>query len=226
MYWFDHVLVVVFAVLLPFHGWRQYPLFIELVKRNPKVVRRNVYISNIIMLWLMAIVVLAVWNYAQRSYTDLGLVSISGAPGFVSIIVAIILIAMIIQYYKAILKSERKLQWVFVPELLPRTNTELKLFIYLSATAGITEEILFRGYLMWYLLHFGNIGFAILLSSVLFTSAHAYQGLKAVLIIFPVALILCFLYVYSQSLLVPMLLHIAINSYAGIFGQKMLANSE
>jgi len=178
------------------------------------------------MLWFMALAVIAAWSYAQRSYADLGLVSISGIPGVVSIIAAIILIAMVIQYYKAILQSERKLQWVFVPELLPHTNKELKLFFYLSATAGITEEILFRGYLIWYMSHFGNIVFAIFISSLLFTFAHAYQGLKATFVIFPVALVLCFLYVYSESLLVPILLHAAINSYAGIYGQKMLANAE
>jgi len=225
MYWFDHALVILFTVLLPFHGWRQYPLFVELVKRNPKVVRRSVYISNIIMLWSLAIAVIVIWIYAQRTYNELGLTSLRGDSAVVSLVVVIVLIAMVIQYYKALLQSERKHHWVFVPELLPRTNSELKLFLYLSATAGITEELLFRGYLMWYLSHYGNIGFTILVSSFLFTLAHAYQGFRATLVIFPVALVLCLLYVYSNSLLVPMLLHAAMNSYAGVFGKKLFSDS-
>jgi len=224
MYWIDHVLVLMFTVLLPYHGWRRYPLFIKLVNENPKIVRRGVYISNIIMLWLLAFSVLVIWSYTDRSDSELGLTQLSGLPGAISLAIVLVIIALVMIYYKILILSKNKHHWVFVPELLPRTKSELKLFFYLSATAGITEELLFRGYLIWYLLHFGNIFFAFLVSSVLFTFAHAYQGIKAVLVIFPIALVFALLYLYSKSLLAPMLLHAAINSYAGIYGRKLFAN--
>jgi len=97
----------------------------------------------------------------------------------------------------------------------------LHLFLLLYVTAGIAEEILFRGYLIWYLSQFGSTAFAVVVSSLIFAVAHAYQGVKAVAVIVPISLVFVFLYLYSGSLLPPILLHAAINSYAGIYGRKI-----
>lgn len=224
MSWFDHLFILFFTVVLPYHGWRSYPRFVEIVKHDPKSARRGIYISNMIALWVLTSMVLLVWNFTERPVALLGLMPLTGMEALVSLSIVIALIAVAIIYYRTLMQLDRKYQWTFVPELLPRTRQELKLFLYLSVTAGFAEEILYRGYLMWYLLHFGNILFAVLFSSVLFAVAHAYQGRNATLVIFPVGLLFALLYVYSGSLLAPILLHIAINSYAGIYGRKMFGN--
>ena len=224
MSWFDHLLVFVFVVVLPYHGWRNYPKFIDLVARDPETVRRGVYLGNMIALWGLMLTVAGAWGYFDRPFAQLGLAPLTGLPAVVSLAVVLLVIAIAIIFYRAIMGLEKKYQWAFVPELLPHTLPELRLFIGLSVTAGIAEETLFRGYLIWYLSQFGGMTFAVIASSVLFAIAHAYQGAKATIVIFPIGLLLALLYVYSGSLLAPMMLHAAINCYAGIYGRKMFGD--
>jgi len=221
MQWFDHLLVLVFAVMAPYQGWRTYPRFLELLKKDPVNTRRRVYLSNIVALWVFTLLVLGGWVYANRPLADLGLAPLSGVPAVVSITIVILVIAVAIVFYRTIIRLDDKYNWTFVPELLPHNQQELRIFLLLSATAGIAEEILFRGFLIWYLSQFGNTAFAVIASTLIFAAAHAYQGLKAVAVIFPISLIFVFLYLYSGSLLPPILLHAAINSYAGIYGCKV-----
>ncbi|WP_455365835.1 CPBP family intramembrane glutamic endopeptidase [Kaarinaea lacus] len=221
MSWFDHLLVLVFAFLAPYHGWRNYPKFLEMLKQDPVATRHGVYLGNIIALWGMTLLVLGAWFYSGRPAANLGLAPMTGQPALISLVIVIAIIGIAIVFYRTVMRLDKKYNWTFVPELLPRSKPELQLFLILSATAGITEEILFRGYLIWYLAQFGNTPFAVIGSSVIFAIAHAYQGLKAIAVIFPIGLLFAFLYLYSGSLLPPMLLHAAINSYAGIYGRKI-----
>jgi uncharacterized protein len=221
MSWFDHLLVLIFAVLAPYHGWRNYPKFLEMLKQDPVATRRGVYLGNIVALWGITLLVLGAWFYADRPAAYLGLTPVMELPALISLAIVIFIIGLAILFYRIVMRLDKKYNWTFVPELLPRSKPELWLFLLLSATAGITEEILFRGYLIWYLNQFGNVAFAVLGSSIIFAMAHAYQGVKAIAVIFPVGLLFAFLYLYSGSLLPPMLLHAAVNSYAGIYGRKI-----
>ncbi|WP_455207497.1 CPBP family intramembrane glutamic endopeptidase [Kaarinaea lacus] len=226
MSWFDHLLVLIFAVLAPYHGWRNYPKFLEMLKNDPAGIRRGVYLGNMLALWLITLLVLSAWFYAERPAADVGLTPLSGRSALISLAIVIVAIAVAIVFYRTVMQLDGKYNWTFVPELLPRSKAELHLFLALSATAGVTEEILFRGYLIWYLNQFGSSVSAAIGSSLIFAVAHAYQGIKAIAVIFPIGLLFAFLYLYSGSLLPPILLHAAINSYAGIYGRKVYGGSE
>jgi len=61
--------------------------------------------------------------------------------------------------------------------LLPRSGVEIAAFAALCVTAGVCEEIIFRGYFQkqigaW----IGNLWLGTLISSLLFAMAHGYQG--------------------------------------------------
>lgn len=68
--------------------------------------------------------------------------------------------------------------------LLPRSGAEIAGWIALSLTAGLCEEVLFRGYLQQQFTALTNsAAIGVLFSAVLFGGAHGYQGLaKATLI--------------------------------------------
>jgi membrane protease YdiL (CAAX protease family) len=71
-----------------------------------------------------------------------------------------------------------------VLRVAPASTSELMLWIALSITAGICEELIFRGYLQQQLITLTRrvwIGAA--LSAILFGLAHGYQGLSGVLLI-------------------------------------------
>jgi len=97
-----------------------------------------------------------------------------------------------------------------VGALLPRTRKERRLFAALAVTAGICEEILFRGFLLFYLQEifpgFGVVG-AVVVSSVVFGLCHFYQGVRGVLGTGAFGAGMAILYMASGSLIVPIILH-------------------
>jgi membrane protease YdiL (CAAX protease family) len=94
--------------------------------------------------------------------------------------------------------------------LLPRTSTERWAFAGLALTAGVCEEILFRGfglaYIRW-LWPGATHDWLIALTSVPFGFAHIYQGARGVVLTGVVGALFASLVLSSGSLLPAMLLH-------------------
>jgi hypothetical protein len=68
--------------------------------------------------------------------------------------------------------------------MLPHGGAEIALWLALSVTAGICEEVIFRGYLQRQFIVFTkSVPAGILLSAAAFGAAHAYQGLRMVVLI-------------------------------------------
>jgi uncharacterized protein len=71
-----------------------------------------------------------------------------------------------------------------VVRLMPKTGLELAVFLPLCLTAGICEELIFRGYLQRQLAGLtASAGMGLVLQGVAFGAAHGYQGLKSMAII-------------------------------------------
>lgn len=71
-----------------------------------------------------------------------------------------------------------------VDSLLPQTLPEILLWIAVSATAGICEEMAFRGYLQQQLTALGGcVPLAVVGQALAFGIAHSYQGWKQVVVI-------------------------------------------
>jgi uncharacterized protein len=63
--------------------------------------------------------------------------------------------------------------------LLPQTWDEILMWVALSITAGVCEEVLYRGYLQRQIMALTcSVPAGIVLSAVAFGAAHAYQGLQ------------------------------------------------
>ena len=69
-----------------------------------------------------------------------------------------------------------------VQAVLPRTAVEAVLWVALSVSAGIAEELAFRGWLQsWVFSRTGSWTIAVLAQAVVFGIVHGYQGLRSVL---------------------------------------------
>lgn len=68
--------------------------------------------------------------------------------------------------------------------LLPRTNNEVKTWKAVSFTAGVTEEFIFRGVLLYTIVLYVDVSDTTLaiIGGGLFGFAHAYQGYRGVLV--------------------------------------------
>jgi membrane protease YdiL (CAAX protease family) len=68
--------------------------------------------------------------------------------------------------------------------ILPKSRAEVVSYIAMSISAGITEELIFRGYLMRQVgAMFGGLPVAIVLQGAIFGAAHGYQGWKRMIIL-------------------------------------------
>ncbi len=97
-----------------------------------------------------------------------------------------------------------------VSALLPSTRRERWYFAVMAVTAGICEEVLFRGFLIFYLSEIFPglpITAAVIVSSIAFGLAHVYQGIGGVLGTGAFGLGMAVLYVWSGSLILPIILH-------------------
>lgn len=101
-----------------------------------------------------------------------------------------------------------------VAALVPRTGTERRLFVPVALSAGFCEEVLYRGFMLAVitaLVPGVPDSVLIVVSGVIFGLVHAYQGLSGILTTGVLGGFLTATYVGSGSLLLPILLHAAID---------------
>jgi hypothetical protein len=106
----------------------------------------------------------------------------------------------------------------FLNPLLPHTEAERYLFWFVAITAGICEEILYRGFLFSFLRESTGMIAAVVLSSIVFGFAHIYQGYRLVPRTAIVGLFLAVVVVLTKSLWPAILIHAAIDFSSGELG--------
>jgi CAAX protease family protein len=105
--------------------------------------------------------------------------------------------------------------------LLPRDGREMSAFVALCLTAGICEEILFRGYLLWFLIPRTGVALALVLGSLSFGLLHAYQGARGILRTGLVGLTMALVYRLTGSLAAPMVAHALLDLAGGRLSYRL-----
>jgi len=132
--------------------------------------------------------------------------------GRVLTILAVVLAASIVLFHFVGDWQLRRLLKM-VGALVPASATERRWFALVGLGAGVSEEIVFRGFLFFYLgtfTHFSSTQI-IVASSLLFGFCHIYQGWFGVLGTSLAGFCLAFLYAVTGSLLVPIVVHAALD---------------
>jgi membrane protease YdiL (CAAX protease family) len=113
---------------------------------------------------------------------------------------------------KNVAERERKL-YLF----MPRTGFERGLWTVISALAGFSEEITYRGVFFSLIAGlFGNAYLAALCAAIVFAVSHALQGWRSVIAILVFALAFHALVFISGSLLIAMAVHSLYDLIAGL----------
>lgn len=219
---FDYVLVGL-IVVREIVEWRRWPHIVRAVRAGVTGARTKMYRDTFVFLWIATLYVLALWIMQGRSWSALWLGSV--IPWRLAIGVSAAAIAVVFfvlqgrKVQKALARPKAvaalRKQLEFANCLAPETGSERRGFWLLSLTAGICEEILFRGFLMWLIAAWTNLLVAVILSSLLFGCVHIYLGAAYVPKAAIVGLIFAFVVVASGSLWPAIVIHAAMDLSSG-----------
>jgi membrane protease YdiL (CAAX protease family) len=106
-----------------------------------------------------------------------------------------------------------------ISPLTPHGAAEAVLWVLLSISAGISEELVFRGYLQRQLTAFtGRTSLALILQAAVFGVAHGYQGVQACLAIALYGALFTLLALWRKSLRPGMIAHAWTDIAGGLLG--------
>ncbi len=181
--------------------------------------RTGLYLSSALLLWALVAITAGCAMVSHIKGQVFGLVALP--PGTLAGWTALTIVAGI-----AVLVLGRL---IGIPEspllrhLIPVTALEKFSFSALSLSAGFTEELIFRGFLLWALnVASGSLLLAVVLSSVLFGILHAYQDLAGAARATVLGAVLAAPIVATGSLVPAMLAHAAIDLASGLLLARWL----
>ncbi len=91
--------------------------------------------------------------------------------------------------------------------LLPRGFAEILLAFFLVVVVALAEETIFRGYLILRFRALMNNTVAVLLSTVVFSLGHGYEGTAGLVTVGFIGLIFALVFQWRRSLVAPMVMH-------------------
>lgn len=214
-----HMIFISMVVILPMASLISVHHQAAVAHRAPANRLRS-YLSGSLVLWLSLCLVVGNWIYQDGHIAELGIEATNTTALFSSLLLIIFAALVIRLLAKKIQHSERFRHGYigkddYLREMLPRTRSERNAFYLLSVSAGVCEELIYRGFVFAYLLHYMTMPSVVVLSSLLFGLAHSYQGLKGIPLTATIGLLLALLYLYTGSLWASMVLHAAIDIGSG-----------
>ena len=221
MHVFDLLFLLLIVVVQPIYGAFSYRKFMKQVATGKGPDRSYIYRDTAIGEWIALLVLVAGWYWLGRPFADLGFV-FAGGPGFYAglalLVVACAYLYRMWRKLRRMTPEEKQVQVEALGDLvhfLPRTRRHLAHFAGLSVTAGIVEEIVYRGFMIWLLGNFVPLWAAVILSSVFFGLGHSYQGLEGALRTGAAGLVFAVLYVVSGSIWLPIIGHALVDMLQG-----------
>jgi membrane protease YdiL (CAAX protease family) len=205
--------------LLPVLALAQLPL----VDEGDALPRIPIYLSS------GAIILIIGWMGLVVGWNELGMEAMGLRPANWSVVGAwvlgLTLSALVLVWAFLLLRKSVGLQEsALLVQLLPKTNAEKGVFVFLSLAAGVGEEIAYRGFLIPALtILFGWPWGAVLLSSALFGLLHGYQGWLGIIRTTALGLILAASLILSGVLWPAIIAHAILDLVAGlILGETLV----
>lgn len=219
---FDLGFLVVLFLVQPLYGryaWLSLQRSIAAGEEPDRVV---LYIQTIVAQWIVFVLLIVMWWFLDRPLAWLG---VHGTLGLGFWVVAVLgtaaLVAFGIVAFRVrgasmeVKRAERDKLGDLAP-ILPQDDRDLRVFFGLSVTAGVVEELIYRGFVLWVLSQWMPLWVAVLLSSVSFGLAHSYQGRQGMLRTGLMGLLFAVLFVASGSVWLPMLFHAVFDILMGV----------
>jgi membrane protease YdiL (CAAX protease family) len=224
---FTLIILLLLAVAFPLMGVQDYRLLLRRTREGVADARVKFYKAYLMWLWPLTIGLVAWWLLSGNGLESLGLIPVAEGRQWVAIGVGIFAILVQVIYLETVSRNadaltKIKKQMGALTNLAPQTRAENHLFGMVSITAGVCEEILYRGLLLATLVPLVGTWPAVAISSLIFGIGHAYQGISGIAKTGLVGLVLALLTVFSGSLFIAIVLHAVIDLASGRIMGKAL----
>ncbi len=231
--WDFILILIVLGVLVPWRGAVRVRRLLALPALT-SAQRLSLYASTIVFQW--SIVAVIYWRSAARHLApnELGLVV---SDVWRTLFIAVVFTALLSLNQWAGLRKiaqlpmeRRGFLFQFTQKILPQTSTETLAFVALALTAGLSEEFIYRGFIVALLIRvLGSSLPAILLviiaSSGFFATAHLYQGRRGIITTFVVGMVFATLRLWTGNLVSPAAGHFGVDLVAGLCAPRILRNA-
>lgn len=220
--WFDHLFFFLLGVVFPAmavmsekSGAEEDESYIQ--QLPPK---KHIYYSNGLMLVIGALMVLTLWNVTYRDFGKLGFQEILISPAVLWIVAGITLIYTGDTLYNVWQSKKEADKWKDLSHIMPTSWQDYRHFIFLALAAGSCEEIIFRGFMINYVVEMTSSysfaeALALIIPAFIFSISHIYQGWASVIKIASISLLFGALYMYTTSLYLVMIIHVLVDLISG-----------
>lgn len=226
--WVDHAYMFFFGLVIPLMvSFQGKPKLGKSQWTSEEKIRA--YIANGLIMWAAAVLVLAIWFGTGRSFQDFGFkapsINIFGMTA-----IAVLVLAYFGDLIHEIFTDSRRQslieKWSKNAPFLPSNSREYRYFTFAGFSAGFCEEIIYRGFMINYLLacssgHWSAWYMAMLLPAIIFGALHSYQGHIAVNKIIFGGILFGLIYYYTQSFLLVVIIHFAIDMISAYVHQRL-----
>lgn len=209
------LLLVAVTVLWPLyeslHGW---PHFTRRVSAGTPGARVSAYWEAVLVQWSLVGACIAAWNASGRRWGTPALTAPAGARLWGSVCLLAVFVALQARQLRALRRApaaraalSRRISAMPFVQLLPTSRRELAWMYPLCVTAGVCEELLYRGFVVWGLAVPLGWWAASAVSLLSFGLMHAYQGKAGILRTAGVGLAMSVVVAVTRSLWPAMALH-------------------
>jgi len=224
----DILLICLLTIVVPIASYVSFERLLRRIADGKPVDRNAIFQSSTISQWTLFAITIGAWIAQDRSFETLGFQLTLDAPFFLALVITIAgFVFLANQLHRAKNPSKEDLMKLHSQQgrleaLFPRNGNELGRFYLLSITAGIVEETLWRGFMIWALSQVMPLWIAAIISVVAFGICHAYQGLANVPMVTLVGAVFTILFLLTGSLLLPIILHAGVDIIMGRIVFEML----
>ena len=215
-------LTIAIAILYPLMGWYRFRRLETRPDPVSRAIKLRLYASVVVSQWTLVGLTVLVLGSRGR-----GLAALGQGPGdhvVRTAIVALVLLAAFAFLSRFTLGQLSVATADDLPthvrkagRILPRDGVERAGFMPVAITAGVCEEILYRGWLPWAIAGWTGspvLGYAA--AALVFGAGHAYQGRNGMILTALLGLFLGGVVAWTGSLLPGQMLHVAVDLVNGL----------
>ena len=228
----DHILFVAITLVLPLIDWLWlFPLLRRATAAGVPGARSRAYVAYLVSAWGLTAGLLALWVDRGRPWTGLRLGLGTPLQSAAGLALAATYLVLGWAQRRTLLAQPDRLARVFArlgaaKPLLPHTPGERGGFALVAVSAGICEEIVYRGFVLWYISVWTGPLLAVLISSILFGFGHLYLSPRDALRTGLAGLLFGLVVLAAGSLWPAIVIHAAADLIGGDLGYRALGGEQ